>query len=59
MNKIAHYEKFSHLPKILETPYVALTPEKGAKTVPPYKFEIEMLKNEKFDKNILEKIREQ
>ena len=59
LNKIAHYEKFSHLPKILETPYVALTPEKGAKTVPPYKFEIEMLKNEKFDKKIIEKIRVQ
>ena len=59
LNKIAHYEKFSHLPKILETPYVALTPEKGAKTVPPYKFEIEMLKNGKFDADVLEKIKKQ
>ena len=59
LNKIAHYEKFSHLPKILETPYVALTPEKGAKTVPPYKFEIEMLKNGKFNEDVLEKIKKQ
>ena len=59
LNKIAHYEKFSHLPKILETPYVALTPEKGAKTVPPYKFEIEMLRNGKFDADVLEKIKKQ
>ena len=59
LNKIAHFEKFSHLPKILETPYVALTPEKNAKTVPPYKFEIEMLKNGKFDPEVLEKIKNQ
>lgn len=59
LNKIAHFEKFSHLPKILETPYVALTDEKGAKTVAPYKFELEMLRNGKFDENVLNKIKSQ
>ena len=59
LSRIARFEKFSHLPKILETPYVALTPEKGAKTVPPYKFEIEMLKNGKFDEKVLDKIKAQ
>ncbi len=59
LSKIARFEKFSHLPKILETPYVALTPEKGVKTVPPYKFEIEMLKNKKFDTEVLDRIRKQ
>ena len=59
LNKIAHFEKFSHLPKILETPYVALSEEKGAKKLPPYKFEIEMLRNGVFDENLLEKIKNQ
>ena len=59
LNKIAHFEKFSHLPKILETPYVALSEEKGAKKLPPYKFEIEMLRNGIFDENLLEKIKNQ
>ena len=37
--------------------YVALTEEKGAKTVAPYKYEIEMLRNGIFDENLLEKIK--
>jgi apurinic endonuclease (APN1) len=59
LNKIAHFEKFSHLPKILETPYVALSDDKKAKKVPPYKFEIEMLRAGKFDEGVLEKIKNQ
>ena len=59
LNKIAHFEKFSHLPKILETPYVALSDDKKAKKVPPYKFEIEMLRAGKFDKDVMEKIKNQ
>jgi len=47
------------LPKILETPYVALSDDKKAKKVPPYKFEIEMLRNGKFDEDVLEKIKNQ
>ena len=52
-------EKFSHLPKILETPYVALSDDKKAKKVPPYKFEIEMLRAGKFDEDVMEKIKNQ
>lgn len=59
LNAIAHFEKFANLPKILETPYVPLTSEKGSKTFAPYKLEIEMLKNRKFDEKILEKIKNQ
>lgn len=59
LNKIAHFEKFSHLPKILETPYVALSDDKKAKKVPPYKFEIEMLRAGKFDEDVMEKIKNQ
>ena len=54
-----YFEKFSHLPKILETPYVALSDDKKAKKVPPYKFEIEMLRAGKFDENVMEKIKNQ
>ena len=39
------------LSEILETPYVG--------EYPPYKYEIEMIKNKKFDHNIIEKIKEQ
>ena len=59
LNKIAHFKKFSHLPKILETPYVALSDDKKAKKVPPYKFEIEMLRAGKFDEDVMEKIKNQ
>ena len=57
LNYIAHHEAFKNIPKILETPYVALSEEKGSKTVAPYKYEIELIKNKKFDNNIIDKIR--
>ena len=59
LNYIAHHEAFKKIPKILETPYVALSEEKEAKTVPPYKYEIEMLKSQKNDVELLNKIRQQ
>lgn len=46
---IIYDEDFKNIPKILETPYY----EGKA----PYKHEIEMIKAKKFDKNILEKIK--
>lgn len=48
---IIYNERLSDIPKILETPYVG--------EYPPYKYEIEMIKNKKFDHNIIEKIKEQ
>ena len=48
---IIYNERLSDIPKILETPYVG--------EHPPYKYEIEMIKNKKFDHNIIEKIKEQ
>ena len=39
-----------HVPKILETPYVGKIKDKK----PPYKLEIEMLKNGTFDEGLLE-----
>ncbi len=49
---IIYNEKLESIPKILETPYVD-------REYPPYKYEIEMIKEKKFDNNLLEKIKSQ
>ena len=51
---IVHHPQLTHVPKILETPYVG---EDKKNKKPPYKLEIEMLKNSTFDEGILEKIK--
>lgn len=53
---IVHHPQLENLPKILETPYVGQ--DKNNKK-PPYKFEIEMLKNKSFDDQLLDKIMNQ
>ncbi|MEC2052437.1 deoxyribonuclease IV, partial [Bacillus amyloliquefaciens] len=45
--------QLADIPKILETPYVG---EDKKNKKPPYRFEIEMLKEKQFDKELLEKI---
>lgn len=47
--KIAYFSKFKNVPKILETPYIE-------KKFPPYKEEINMLKNKKFNSNLIDNI---
>ena len=49
---IIYNERLENVPKILETPYVD-------KDYPPYKYEIEMIRNKQFDENLLEKIKGQ
>ena len=46
---IIYNDRIKNIPKILETPYVD-------KKYPPYKYEIEMIRNKKFDDKLLEKI---
>ncbi|WP_214760242.1 deoxyribonuclease IV [Exiguobacterium sp. s129] len=46
LNRIIHHEAFSHLPKILETPYI---PVSEKTKVAPYKQEIEMFRANQFD----------
>lgn len=53
LSYIVHHDKLAHLPKILETPYVG---EDKKNKKPPYKYEIEMLKEKTFDPQLLEKI---
>ncbi|WP_017472592.1 deoxyribonuclease IV [Amphibacillus jilinensis] len=53
---IVHHPQLSHLPKILETPYVG---EDKKNKKPPYKFEINMLKGDDFQPDLKEKIMQQ
>ncbi|MEG2322153.1 MAG: deoxyribonuclease IV [Bacilli bacterium] len=55
--KIIYNEKLKDVPKILETPYVSLNEETKDRLYPPYKFEIEMIKNKQFNSNLKEEIR--
>ena len=48
--QIIYNKRLENIPKILETPYVD-------REYPPYKFEIEMIKNKKFDEELISKIR--
>ena len=50
--KVIYNERLENVPKILETPYVD-------REYPPYKYEIEMIKNKKFDEDLIDKIRNQ
>lgn len=55
--KIIYNERIKNIPKILETPYVGKTDDGQERIYPPYKYEIEMIRNKKFDTSLLEKIR--
>ncbi len=52
LEKVIYHPLLEDIPKILETPYVE-------KEYPPYKYEIEMIRNKKFDSNLIEKIKKQ
>src|SRR5699024_3064620 len=56
LEKVVFHDSFTHLPKILETPYVG---EDKKSRKPPYAFEIAMLKNGSFDEHLLDKIMQQ
>ena len=47
---VIYNKRLENIPKILETPYVD-------REYPPYKFEIDMIKNKKFDEELISKIR--
>ncbi len=55
--KIIYHEKLKNIPKILETPYIAKNDDSKERLYPPYKFEIEMIKNKKFNPNLIVEIR--
>ena len=47
--KVIYHEKLKDIPKILETPYID-------GDFPPYKQEIEMIRNQKFNQNLKEEV---
>lgn len=55
LSKIVHHPDFTSVPKILETPYIPSV-TKAKKSYAPYKYEIEMLKNNRFDPELKERI---
>lgn len=52
LSKVVHHEKLKDVPKILETPYITYEKDK----YPPYRFEIEMLRNKTYNNNLIEEI---
>lgn len=50
LNYVVHHPKLKDLPKILETPFVG---EDKKNKKPPYAYEIQMLKEQTFNKNLL------
>ena len=55
LNYIVHHQDFENVPKILETPY-GPSPTYEKKSYAPYKYEIEMLRNGKFDPVLMDRI---
>lgn len=55
LNYIVHHRDFQDVPKILETPYIP-DPKNPKKTYAPYKYEIEMLKNQTFDPSLPQRV---
>ena len=55
--KIVYYPKLELVPKILETPYVSKDDDSKERLYPPYKEEIEMIRNKEFDADLISKIR--
>ena len=54
---VIYNKRLENIPKILETPYVTLNDSSKERLYPPYKFEIEMIKNKKMNENLINDIR--
>ncbi len=54
---IIYNPRLKKVSKILETPYISTKDGDKDRSYPPYKFEIEMIKNKKYNKNFLNEIR--
>ena len=56
---VIYNKRLENIPKILETPYVTQDDDSKERLYPPYKFEIEMIKNKKYDSNLIVNIRKE
>lgn len=54
---IIYNERLKDVPKILETPYISLEDNTKVRSLAPYKFEIEMIKNREFNPNLYSDVR--
>lgn len=54
---VIYNERLKNIPKILETPYVSKDDNSKEKIYPPYKYEIDMIRNKQFDPDLITKIR--
>lgn len=55
---VIYNKRLTNVPKILETPYIGDTDDSKERIYPPYKYEIEMIRNKEFDPSFLDKIRQ-
>ena len=55
---VINSEKLKDVPKILDTPYIGENDEDKERIYPPYKFEIMMIKDGKFNPNLMQDIRD-
>ncbi len=55
LSYVVHHPDFADVPKILETPWIK-DPDNPKKSYPPYKYEIQMLRENKFDPDVQEEI---
>ncbi len=55
LSYVVHHPDFEDIPKIMETPWIP-DPDNPKKSYPPYKYEIQMLRDDKFDPHVQEKI---
>jgi len=56
--KVINSERLKDIPKILETPYIGENDEDKERIYPPYRFEIMMIKDGKFNPNLMQDIRD-
>ena len=54
---VIYNERLTNVPKILETPYIGDTVDSKERLYPPYKYEIKMIRDKKFNPLFLEEIR--
>ena len=54
---IIYNPKLDNIPKILETPYTGESVDDDNRLYPPYKFEIDMIKQKTFNKNLYEDVK--
>jgi deoxyribonuclease-4 len=54
---IIYNKRLEDIPKILETPYITKNDTSKEREYPPYKYEIDMIKNKTFNSDMINKIR--